>query len=317
MLALPGTAVLAAFALPTLKRSATAAIDWFSMFFFSACAPSRSGCSTGHADRRAGQAGGQHRALAPGFVPVFSPGAGACAVAGTLAWLWLVRWRTGRHREALWKSLVLPAGGVALCWLLTMTLLLPPLDYARSPRPGWNRCAPHAALVACVAAPRACTALVAALEVLGRWRVDARTHRRRRCDCDRAVCAISRQAPAATRGSGWKLVAALHAGPPTATKRTAVYRRAALVSLTTGAAGRPRMRAGRTRTRAGSSRRKREPLPGSLSIELAAVALHHVLDDGQAQAGAAGLARAAAVDAVEALGQARQVLARDADARCR
>ena len=39
-------------------------------------------------------------------------------LAGTLAWLWLVRWRTGRHRHALWKSLVLPAGGVALCWLL-------------------------------------------------------------------------------------------------------------------------------------------------------------------------------------------------------
>jgi hypothetical protein len=38
------------------------------------------------------------------------------------------------------------------------------------------------------------------------------------------------------------------------------------------------------------------------------VALHHVLDDGQAQARAAGFARTAAVDAVEALGQARQVL---------
>jgi hypothetical protein len=31
-------------------------------------------------------------------------------------------------------------------------------------------------------------------------------------------------------------------------------------------------------------------------VELAAVALHHVLDDGQPEAGAAGVARAAAVD---------------------
>ena len=38
MLGLPGMAVLAAFALPTLKRSAAAAIDWFSMFFFTLCA---------------------------------------------------------------------------------------------------------------------------------------------------------------------------------------------------------------------------------------------------------------------------------------
>ena len=41
-------------------------------------------------------------------------------------------WRTGRHRAALWKTLVLPAGGAALCWTLVMTLWLPPLDYARS-----------------------------------------------------------------------------------------------------------------------------------------------------------------------------------------
>jgi hypothetical protein len=32
----------------------------------------------------------------------------------------------------IWKSLVLPAAGTALCWLLLMTLGLPVLDYARS-----------------------------------------------------------------------------------------------------------------------------------------------------------------------------------------
>jgi hypothetical protein len=60
-----------------------------------------------------------------GFVPSFSLLALLLAVRGTLAWLWLVRWRTGRHQHALWKSLVLPASGVALCWLLLMTLWLP------------------------------------------------------------------------------------------------------------------------------------------------------------------------------------------------
>jgi hypothetical protein len=38
MLATPGLAVLGAFALPTLKRSAGALIDWFSVFFFSLAA---------------------------------------------------------------------------------------------------------------------------------------------------------------------------------------------------------------------------------------------------------------------------------------
>ena len=46
----------------------------------------------------------------------------------------------------------------------------------------------------------------------------------------------------------------------------------------------------------------------------AAVRLDDVLDDGQAEAGAAELARARLVDAVEALGQARQILRRHADA---
>jgi hypothetical protein len=41
LLGLPALAVMAAFALPTLKRSATAAIDWFSMFFFTAAALTR------------------------------------------------------------------------------------------------------------------------------------------------------------------------------------------------------------------------------------------------------------------------------------
>ena len=46
-----------------------------------------------------------------------------------------------------------------------------------------------------------------------------------------------------------------------------------------------------------------------------AVAQQHVLDDRQAQAGAAGVGVAARIDAVETFGQARQVLAVDADPR--
>ncbi|MCX8517917.1 MAG: hypothetical protein ORN29_07640, partial [Rhodoferax sp.] len=70
--------------------------------------------------------------LAPGFVPQFSALAFAIAVAATLLWGWLVQWRAGRHRAALWKSLVLPAGGAALCWTLLMTLWLPLLNYTQS-----------------------------------------------------------------------------------------------------------------------------------------------------------------------------------------
>lgn len=173
MLGLPGLAVMAAFALPTLKRSATAAIDWFSICFFSVCAATiwvmYSAMHTGTPAKPAANIA----KLAPGFEPEFSSLALLLAVLGTVAWVAVVRWRTGRHREALWKSLVLPAGGVALCWLLLMTLWLPLADYFRSPRPWVQLVAQHVPAQACIAAPGLAPALVAALEHFGRWQVDA------------------------------------------------------------------------------------------------------------------------------------------------
>jgi hypothetical protein len=174
MLGLPGLAVLAAFALPTMKRSATAAIDWFSMLFFTVAAATiwviYAAIHTGTPAKPAANVA----RLAPGFEPQFSALTFALALVATAAWIWGVRWRTGRHREALWKSLVLPAGGVALCWLLTMTLWLPLLDYARSPRTWVDRIAAHVPQEACIAAPGLPRAGVAALEHFGRWQVDAR-----------------------------------------------------------------------------------------------------------------------------------------------
>jgi hypothetical protein len=132
LLALPALATLAAFALPTFSRSASALIDWFTLLFFSGCAfiiwVIWISLQTGVPAKPAANVA----RLAPGFEPSFSLWAFVAALAATAAWAWLVRWRTGRHRAVIWKSLVLPAGGAALCWLLVMTLWLPVLDYARS-----------------------------------------------------------------------------------------------------------------------------------------------------------------------------------------
>ncbi len=135
LLALPALATLAAFALPTLSRSVAALIDWFTLLFFSGCAVVIwviwISLQTGIPAKPAANVA----RLAPGFEPSFSMLAFVSALAATIAWGWLVRWRTGRHRVAIWKSLVLPASGAALCWLLLMTLWLPVLDYARGYTP--------------------------------------------------------------------------------------------------------------------------------------------------------------------------------------
>jgi len=167
MLGLPSVAVLAAFALPTLQRSGAAAIDWLSVFFFSVCA------AIVWVFYAAMQTGTPAKALAtvlrlaPGFEPRMSWASLVVAVGATLAWLWLVRWRTGRHRAVIWKSVVLPAGGVALCWLLLMTLWLPLLDYGRSNRPLAERLVRHVPPGRCIATPQAPLSLVAALEFHG------------------------------------------------------------------------------------------------------------------------------------------------------
>jgi 4-amino-4-deoxy-L-arabinose transferase-like glycosyltransferase len=204
MLGLPGMAVLAAFALPTLRRSASAAVDWFSMLFFSAWAVvfwvHYVGMQTGLPVKPAANIG----RLAPGFEPSFSWVALVAASLGTLAWLALVRWRTGRHRDALWKSLVLPASGVALCWLLAMTLLLAPLDYLRSPRALVQQLSPHVPATACISVPGLGPPAVAALEVFGRWRIDARPGQPEP-DCN-YLLRTSRDLALPTPPPGWALL---------------------------------------------------------------------------------------------------------------
>ena len=132
LLALPPLATLAAFALPTLNRSLSALIDWFTLLFFSGCAFIIWVVWVAMQTGVPWQPAANVERLAPGFVPSFAPPHFLIALAATLCWVWLVRWRVGRHRAAIWKSLILPAGGAALCWLLLMTLWLPLLDYARS-----------------------------------------------------------------------------------------------------------------------------------------------------------------------------------------
>ena len=132
LLALPGIAALAALALPTLRRSLGALIDWFTLLFFSFCALTIwviwIAMQTGFPAKPAANVA----KLAPGFLPEFSAAALAIALLATLAWAGLVKWRIGHHRAAIWKSMVLPAAGAVLCWLLLMSLWLPLLNHARS-----------------------------------------------------------------------------------------------------------------------------------------------------------------------------------------
>ncbi len=169
LLALPALATLAAFALPTFRRSAAALVDWFTLLFFSGAAFIIWGywiaMQTGVPPKMAASI----TRLVPGFVPTFSWLNFGFAIVATLAWCWLVRWRTGRHRAALWKTLVLPGGGAALCWLLGTTLWLPALDHALSYAPQVRAIGERIGTTPCVSALALTRPHIAALQFHGQF----------------------------------------------------------------------------------------------------------------------------------------------------
>jgi hypothetical protein len=227
MLALPGLAVLAAFALPTLRRSATAAVDWLSMCFFTGGAITIWVIYVAMLTGVPAKPAANVAKLAPTFEPAFHAVDLLPAVLATAAWLWLLRWRTGRHRDAVWKSMVLPAGGVVLAWLLLMTLWRPLLDHARSARPWVDALRPALTDVRCIEAPGLAPALVAALEVHGGWRVVAAPDPAVASGCDARLLLLRDHAPDATPPSappGWTLADAVRR-PTERDELTAVWRR--------------------------------------------------------------------------------------------
>lgn len=172
MLALPPLAVLAAFALPTLTRSISALIDWFSVLFFSFCSLTVwviwLAMLTGYPAKPAANVA----RLAPGFSLEFDVIAFSFAAIASFGWLAIARWRITRHPPAMWKSMVLPATGVSLCWLLLMTLWLPLLDHARSYGPVARQIAARIPSTECAAAEGLNTAQIAGLFHQGPIRID-------------------------------------------------------------------------------------------------------------------------------------------------
>ena len=138
LLSLPAIAALAAFALPTLGRSVAALIDWFTMLFFTWGAVMIWGVWLSLETGIPAQPAMNVSRLVPGYEHVSNPLYTGVALVVTSIWIRLVLWRIGKHPAAIWKSLVLPASGATLCWVLLTTLWLPILNRALSYEP-WSK----------------------------------------------------------------------------------------------------------------------------------------------------------------------------------
>jgi 4-amino-4-deoxy-L-arabinose transferase-like glycosyltransferase len=121
----PPVALLAALGLPTLRRSISSLIDWFSVMTFTFIGAVLwaywIAFETGWPPRMAASA---QRAV-PGFQPSLVPLELVLGLLATVAWLGLVYWRISRQPRALWRTVTLSSGGMVLTWCLLMTLWLP------------------------------------------------------------------------------------------------------------------------------------------------------------------------------------------------
>lgn len=203
LLALPALATLAAFALPTLDRGVSALIDWFTLLFFTGCAlviwVVWIAMQTGFPPQPAANV----ERLLPGFEPRFIILPFIFAALATVAWGWLVRWRIGRHRAALWKSMVLPAGGAALCWLLLTTLWMPALDFARGYAPLVRRIEATVQPSDCIAQFGLARGQLAALQFHSRLRIEPFSDHAR-CDWLVVDAGIVRQTPEIVNAQRWQ-----------------------------------------------------------------------------------------------------------------
>ncbi len=134
ILLLPGLAILGAFALPTLKRGAINAMDWFALlsftllggFVWTVWIAAQTGFPSAIAHNLA--------RLLPGFQPEFRIMSLAFALLVTICWCRLVTWRLARAPKVLWRSVILSSAGTTLMWVLLMTLWGPFINYSRTYR---------------------------------------------------------------------------------------------------------------------------------------------------------------------------------------
>jgi len=212
MLAVPGAAILAAFALPTLRRDIGALLDWFSVTVVTLCIAliwvMYAAMLTGWPPQPAVNMA----RLLPGFQMPLSVIDVGLATAATAAWVAVLRWRTGPRRLPLWKTLILPASGTAMIWVLLMTLWLPPLDYARSSRGMVSHALSLSPGATCVWGWEFSPVHSAAFEVFGRVKVQTVADRSQVDDGCSLMVSIQKPGQAALELSGWQNIGAFN--PP-------------------------------------------------------------------------------------------------------
>ncbi len=128
-------AILAAFAIPTMRRGVINTLDWFALMCFSvtvACV--WIGWFALHFEIPKQISLNIARQTA-GYEPNMTWWSVVLAVVCTLGWIAMIIWRVKANPNALWRGSLLAAGGLTISWILLVLLWMPAIDYVRSYRP--------------------------------------------------------------------------------------------------------------------------------------------------------------------------------------
>lgn len=130
--AVPALAVLGAFSVSTLRRTADNAIDWFSLALFTLALVAIwlyfGAWNSGFPPRMAESV----TRLVPGLEPAAPVLATLVGLSATAAWIVLARWRVRVRPPMLWRGPFLAAGGLTVVWVVVVAMFGAPIDYARS-----------------------------------------------------------------------------------------------------------------------------------------------------------------------------------------
>lgn len=128
-------AVLAAFALPTMRRGVINTLDWFAVMCFSVTVLCVWGGWAALHFKVPKQISLNIARLTTGYEPHIAWWSVIAAVFVTLCWVILVVWRLRSNPTVLWRGSMLCASGVTITWVLLVLLWMPAVDYVRSYRP--------------------------------------------------------------------------------------------------------------------------------------------------------------------------------------
>lgn len=130
----PSMTILAAMAVPTMKRHFMNVLDWFAIMVISL---TMLAIWLGWIALHTGVPTQLHHnitRLLNGYEYQISPSAITLTLIVNTLWIMLVSWRLHLKPSSLWRGVVLFAGGLTLSWIMLALLWLPSINYNRSYR---------------------------------------------------------------------------------------------------------------------------------------------------------------------------------------